>query len=92
MSRAAEGGPICSYSRSLIMPHLTADALHTDPEGLAILRVVLRHPRTRRAAGADVTALDEARRTARKPVAPSSMPLADEAVVGVTALKRAARS
>jgi hypothetical protein len=74
------------------MPHLTADALQTDPEGLAILRVVLRHPRANGAGGAGVTTLDDARRTARKPVVRSATPPAEETVAGVAALKRAARS
>jgi hypothetical protein len=58
------------------MPYLTADALHTDPEGLAILRIVLRRPRLR-VAESNAAVIGEARRSV-----PRSVALSDVATVG----------
>lgn len=60
------------------MPHLTAEALDIDPEGLALLRDVLRRPRTSLARNSGVTDLGEVRLNARKPEAVARTPAVGE--------------
>jgi hypothetical protein len=67
------------------MPHLTAEALYTDAEGLAVLRTVLRGPR---AEPAGVTDIAEARRTSRRSTA---VPPADDVAADVRPRRAAVR-